>query len=84
MSVFRVFLVRIFPHVEYKEVYFLIQSKCGKVRTSKTFNADTFYAVQQCKLILDIKLYKVNGLHVTKTINALLRYYITINNYNLN
>ena len=43
MSVFGVFLVRIFPHSGWIRRF--TQSECGKIRTRKTPNTDTFYAV---------------------------------------
>ena len=48
VSVFGVFLVRIFPHLETECRYsgsLPIQYKCGKIQTRKTLNTDTFYAV---------------------------------------
>ena len=42
-------MVRVFPHLHYTGSYYvslLIQSKCGKLRTSKTTNTGTFYAVR--------------------------------------
>ena len=50
VSVFGVFLVRIFPHSDWirRDRYFVslrIWSKCGKMRTIKIPNADTFPAV---------------------------------------
>ena len=48
-SVFRVILVRIFPHfgmdVERYGVSLCTQFECGKMRTRITPNTDTFYAV---------------------------------------
>ena len=48
-SVFRVILVRIFPHfgmdVERYGVSLCIQFECGKMRTRITPNTDTFHAV---------------------------------------
>ena len=44
MSLFGVFLVRIFPHFGYS-VSLQIQSKSRKIRTRKTPNTDTFHAV---------------------------------------
>ena len=50
--VFGVFLVRIFPHsywirryTERYSVFLCIQSESGKIRTKKTPNTDTFYAL---------------------------------------
>ena len=43
MSIFRVFMVPIFPHLGPHSL--LIQSECGKMRTSKTPNTDIFHAV---------------------------------------
>ena len=48
VSVFGVFLVRIFPHSDWIRRYgvsFRIQSEWGKIRTRKTPNTDTFHAV---------------------------------------
>ena len=48
VSVFRVFLVRIFPHANrIRKLSFVnlrIQSECGIMRTRKTLNKDTIYA----------------------------------------
>ena len=58
VSVFGVFLVRIFPHLDWTRrdtsffVSLRIQSKCGKRRTRKTPNMDTFYAVYEMKKFL--------------------------------
>ena len=50
MSVFRVFLARIFQHfwlnTERYSVSPLIQSECWKIRTKKFQNTDTFHAVR--------------------------------------
>ena len=43
MSVFRVFLVSIFPHLDW--IFLRIQSECRKIQTRKTPNTDTFHAV---------------------------------------
>ena len=50
VSAFGIFIVRIFPHLDQirKDTKYLslcIQSECGKIRTRKTPNTDTFYAV---------------------------------------
>ena len=48
MSIFGVFLVCIFPHSDWlprDTPYLHIQSTCGKIRTRKTPNTDTFHAV---------------------------------------
>ena len=47
VSVFGVFLVRIFPHSDWirRDVSLLIYFECRKIRTRKTPNADTFHAV---------------------------------------
>ena len=62
MSVLRVFLVRVFPHLDWirrdTERYSLrFQSECGKIWTRKTPNTDTFYAVLDTPLLMigDIK-----------------------------
>ena len=51
MSVFSVFLIRIFPqfglNMERYSLSLRIQSECGKIRTSKTPNTDIFYVVQR-------------------------------------
>ena len=45
-AVFGVFLVRVFPHSGWiRNVSLRIQSECGKVRTRKTSNTDTFHLV---------------------------------------
>ena len=49
MSVFKVFLVRIFPHSDWIRRE-RIQSECGKIRTRKTPNTDTFHAVSMLQL----------------------------------
>ena len=59
VSVFRVFLVRIFPAFGLsKKIYgvnLLIQSECGKLRTRKTLNTDTFYTVISFTAVYTIK-----------------------------
>ena len=48
VSVLRVFLVRIFPHLEWIRIWIAslrIWSKCGKMETRKTPNTDTFHQV---------------------------------------
>ena len=56
VSVFGVLLVRTFPHLaEYSHsVSLRIQSECGKIRTRKTPNKDTFLAV----LMISIGVFK--------------------------
>ena len=56
MSVFGVFRVRIFSHLNWRQdfVSLRIQSKCSKMLTRKTPNTDTFYAVILIWNILDI------------------------------
>ena len=51
ISVFRVFLVRIFPHLDW---IFRIQSECGKIRTRKIPETDTFQSVIFCKDFVDV------------------------------
>ena len=62
VSVFGVFLVRIFQHLDWISVFrysisLHIQSECGKIRTRKIPNTDTFHAVQSA--------YKTNLSEVT-------------------
>ena len=47
VSVFWVFLVRIFPHSDW--IRRDAKSECGKIRTRKTPNMDTFHAVEMLK-----------------------------------
>ena len=49
VSVFRVFLVRIFPHLDWIRtdtplISLCILPECGEIRTGKTPNTDTFHA----------------------------------------
>ena len=61
ISVFRVFLVRIFQHLglntERYSVSPLIQSECWKIRTKKTQNTDTFQAVRIVMITNHFKYY---------------------------
>ena len=71
--VFRVFLVRIFRHFSLS----CIQSECGKIRTRKTPNRDTFYVVQlfRCTSVINIVTLhkkwsfsiKISSVNVTKS-----------------
>ena len=48
VSIFGVFLVHIFPHLDWirrDTISLHIPSKCGKIRTRKTLNTDTFHSV---------------------------------------
>ena len=58
VSVFGVILVRIFPHSDSASLH--IQSKCGKIRTRITPNADTFL---RSEIILSNQRDKLNTLH---------------------
>ena len=58
LSVFGIFLVRIFPYVDCirrDTVYLRIQSECGKIRTRKTPDMDIFYAVHFFNLLTEQK-----------------------------
>ena len=60
VSVFRVLLVRIFPHsdwimrdTDHLSVLFLrIQSECGEIQTRVTTNMDTFCTLNNCESLL--------------------------------
>ena len=59
VSIFRVFLVRIFPHfglnTKIQSVNLCIESKYGKIWTRKTKGTDTFYAVHTLSIPNDFK-----------------------------
>ena len=51
LSLFGVILVHIFPHLDWiRRVSLRIQSECGKLRTRKAPNMNTFYAVTKAKI----------------------------------
>ena len=56
VSAFGIFIVRIFPHLDQirrdtKYLSLRIQSECGKIRTRKTPNTDTFHVTLKILLL---------------------------------
>ena len=74
VSVFRVYLVRIFPHLDWYGVSPRIQSECGKIQTRKTPNMDTFHAVQVTAQKMKISVKKTGFLFTVakETLNGKL------------